>query len=199
MIDLSSNNQIKRKNKMAFTEISSLDCETTTALGGRNKEGKPNPTQVEGYYIGSKDVESRKSKTGKAKLHVLLTAKGNLGVWGKTDLDRKMLNVTPGVMVRITQNGKVPTPNGEMYKFKVEVDSENTTEVSVQNAGSESSEDSYSDSESYGETEMFDDEAAADEVQYVAPKAPAKGTATTPDAARQAKVRALLASKNKSA
>lgn len=184
---------------MAFTEISSLNCETTTALGGRNKEGKPNPTQVEGYFIGSKDVESRKSKTGKAKLHILLTAKGNVGIWGKTDLDRKMLNVTPGVMVRITQNGKVPTPNGEMYKFKVEVDSENTTEVAVQTSGSSEEEDSgYSGNEGFGESEVFEDELAADEVQYVAPRAPAKGTATAPDAARQAKVRALLASKNKS-
>lgn len=184
---------------MAFTEITSLNCETTTALGGRDKNGKANPTQVEGYYLGSKDVESRKSKTGKAKLHILLTSKGNLGVWGKTDLDRKMLNVTPGVMVRVTQNGKVPTPNGEMYKFKVEIDSENTMEVAVESPV-EASGSEYSDSEGFGETEVFEDESPSDEVQYVAPKPPAKGTAASPDAARQAKVRAMLAaSKNKNA
>lgn len=115
---------------MAFKEVTNLDADTTIALGGRNgKTGKANPTSVEGYYLGSKKVESRKAKTGFAQLHIIQTAKGNVGVWGKTDLDRKLGSVTPGTMIRASHVGMQATPNGEMYKYKVEVDSDNTIEV----------------------------------------------------------------------
>lgn len=194
---------------MAFTEVQDLDADTTTALGGRNKQtGKANPTNIEGYFIGSKSVQSKKSKTGEAKLHILKTSKGNVGVWGKTDLDRKMLGVTVGAMVRITQSGKVATPNGDMYKFKVEVDKENTIDVDLPKSladgisedGTEPSRpnsDYGADEEEYSEDEAVDsDEQAEDEVppaRAAAPKAPAK----TPSAARQAEIKALL-SKNRS-
>lgn len=117
---------------MAFKEVSTLDAENTTALGGTNrKTGKKNPTGAEGYFLGTRKVESKKSKTGFASIHFLQTPKGNLGIWGKTDLDRKLSAVAPGTMIRITQSGMTATPNGEMYKFKVEVDNDNTIEVAA--------------------------------------------------------------------
>ena len=116
---------------MAFKEITDLNADTTISLGGVNKKtGKANPTKVEGYYLGLRTVEDRKAKSGVSYIYILQTPKGNLGVWGKTDLNTKMRSAIPGQMVRITQTTKVATPNGEMYKFKVEADPENTIEVS---------------------------------------------------------------------
>jgi hypothetical protein len=186
---------------MGFKEVASLDTDTTIALGGTNKKtGKPNPVQVEGYFIGSKTVESKMSKDGFAKLHILQTSKGNVGVWGKTDLDRKMLQVTPGAMIRITQNGRLELPGKmPMYKFKVEVDSENTIEVSAPaeqqeeqgysepNAEFDTPAGGYEDS-----TEESYEEEALDEVQPTRPSKPAVAAAA-PDAARQQKVKELLA------
>lgn len=122
---------------MAYKEIVSLDADTTIALGGRNKKtGKANPTEAEGYYLGSRRVSSPKSKNGFAYIHFLQTATGTLGVWGKTDLDRKVLDIVPGTMTLLAFDKMVPTPNGEMYKFKVAVDKDNTTDVSTLVSGS---------------------------------------------------------------
>lgn len=186
---------------MGFKEISSLDADTTTALGGFNKKtGKSNPTKAEGYFLGSKVVDSAKSKTGTAKLHILQTPKGNVGVWGKTDLDRKMLAVAPGTMIRITQNGTVPTKGGnDMYKFKVEVDTENTIEVATgQEDGEEAgqAEDSPAEEEydPFADENLDEEALAADEIPHSRPTPPAR-PAAAPDAARQQKVKDLLARK----
>lgn len=117
---------------MSFKEVQTLDAENATPIGGVNrKTGKKNPTSAEGYFLGTRMVESKKAKTGQASLHYIQTPKGNLGIWGKTDLDRKLSAVTPGTMVRITFDKMQATPNGEMYKYKVEVDSSNTIEVAT--------------------------------------------------------------------
>lgn len=169
---------------MAFKEIASLDAETTIALGGQNKKtGKKNPTSVEGYYLGSKEVDSPKSKNGKAFIHILQTDKGNVGVWGKTDLDRKVRTVEAGTMVRLSFDKMTPTKNGDMYIYKVEVDSDNTTEVSSTTARSAS----YSEeSTSYGnDEEVEESEDDEDTRQAVALSA----------LERKAKVEALLKSK----
>lgn len=184
---------------MAFKTVQSLDADVTVSLGGFNKRtGKANPKTIEGYFLGTKKTVSKKSKSGFADLHILQTSQGNVGVWGKTDMDRKMRSVTPGVMVRITHAGMQPTLNGEMYKFTVEHDDENALDVSeltspeaaqeeeetAQNVGSfDSSAEEYSDEE----------ETALDEAppaRATAPRAPAK----TADSARQAQVQALLKS-----
>lgn len=175
---------------MAFKQVVDLDCEVTTALGGVNKKtGKANPTRVEGYYVGRKEVDSPKAKTGKAYLYILQTNKGNLGVWGKTDLDRKMSSATLGAMTRITQSGMSPTKNGDMYKFTVEVDADNTIEVSAPDSGYQSA--SNDDEDDYLEETSLDSEDDVD----VAPPAPAARTsrpAATPTAASVAAVRAQL-------
>lgn len=113
---------------MAFKEVASLDADVTIAIGKKNKEtGKPYPKQAEGYYLGFRAVAN---KRGESTLHFLQTEAGNLGVWGTTDLDRKLKAVVPGTMVRVTSNGTKPTPNGDMYIYKVELDESNTIDVS---------------------------------------------------------------------
>lgn len=170
---------------MAFKAVTDLSTDTTISLGGFNKKtGKNNPTSVEGYFLGARKVESKKAKTGFAFIYTLQTSKGNVGVWGKTDLDRKMESVQPGQMVRASFDKMVPTPNGDMYKFKVEVDSENSIEVSATpkpnayKAETSSSEDYNSDEEGQ-QTDNYEEE----EVEQQAALAAAE---------RKAKVAALL-------
>jgi len=164
---------------MAFQEVSSLDADVTVALGKKDKNGKPYPKQAEGYFLGSRTVQN---KRGESKIHFLQTPKGNLGIWGTTDLNRKLASAPEGSMVRITSTGTKPTPNGDMYTYKVEVDKENSIEVSAASEDTGYSDDSSneeSDSEGYGDDDVSADE---DAVQAAALAA----------AERQAKVQALL-------
>lgn len=149
---------------MAFKEVASLDAETTIALGGTNrKTGKKNPTSAEGYYLGSRKVTN---KNGESSIHFLQTPKGNLGVWGKTDMDRKLSSVTPGDMIRVSFTGMTPTPRGDMYKYKVEVDKSNTIEVDSlpQGASAVGNSDMGEDEdESYAASSTFDEDYSDEE------------------------------------
>jgi hypothetical protein len=186
---------------MGFKEVADLDCEVTTAIGGKNKEtGKNNPTSAEGYFIGTRQVPSKKSKTGFCSLHILQTKNGNLGVWGKTNLDQKLLGVEPGTMVRITFVGMVETNANPMYKYRVEQDRDNTIDVSTVTAakGGQEPEDSTGDDDRDAggddddtDPDLDSDEGAADEAPP-ARATPPRRAATTPSAERQAKVQALL-------
>lgn len=163
---------------MGFTEVASLDAEVTVALGKKDKAtGKPYPKQAEGYYLGTRTVES---KRGESKLHFLQTASGNLGVWGTTDLNRKLAAVPAGTMVRITSTGTKPTPNGDMYTYRVEQDAANTIEVL--SAGS-------SNTSFASETEEVEDSYNEEDSVEVAP--------VSSQAVRKARVEELLRS-NKS-
>lgn len=180
---------------MAFQELNTLDADTTIALGGVNKKtGKKNPTKAEGYYLGYRKVDSAKSKSGQAFLHFLQTPTGNIGVWGKTDLDRKLTQVTPGVMVRINQTGTVPTPNGTMYKYKVEVDPDNTIDVNFDsgndNGGADEAANDDINYDNAGSGQTYDNGAEEDEAQNAALAAATK-------ARRQAEVQAILSGKGK--
>jgi len=116
---------------MAFKNINDLSTDTTISLGGFNKKlRKDNPTSIEGYFLGSRQIPDTKKKSGISYIHVFQTANGNVGVWGKTDMDRKLTSATPGVMTRVSFDKMVATTNGEMYKYIVAVDEENTIEVS---------------------------------------------------------------------
>jgi hypothetical protein len=160
---------------MGFTEVASLDAEVTVALGKKDKiTGKAYPKQAEGYYLGTRTVEN---KRGESKLHFLQTANGNLGVWGTTDLNRKLAAVPTGTMVRITSTGTKPTPNGDMYMYRVEQDADNTISVATTESATgyaESNEETNED-----DTSSDDDSGLAAEVSAAA-------------AARRAQVEALL-------
>lgn len=183
---------------MAFKQIADLDASTATALGGVNKEtGKKNPTAIEGYFIGTRKVPSRKAKSGFCNLHILQTAQGNVGVWGKTNLDQKLPTVTPGHMIRITFVGMVETGNNPMYKYKVEVDSDNTIEVNLpdETAPEDTTDTASSFDNSAEESSWEDSEEASD---APAPQAPARRPAVPAQAAspeRQAAVRSALGAK----
>lgn len=115
---------------MGFKKLQDLNTENIIALGGFNKKAKKdNPTEVEGYYLGSRVVANTKNKSGKAYIHVFQTPKGNIGVWGKTDMDQKLIQVTPGTMTKVEFSGMKDTKNGEMYVYDVSVDDEQTIEV----------------------------------------------------------------------
>lgn len=167
---------------MAYEEIKDLSTDTTISLGGFNKKlKKDNPTEVEGYYIGSKIVKSAK---GDSYLYSLQTPEGTVGVWGKTDLDRKMAQVELGTMIRIVQSGSVPTKKGnEMYLFKVYQDTSNILTEEPNSEFSDYSEDTT-------------DESPADEVIPTRASRPAV-PAQAPSASLQAKAQALL-NKNRS-
>jgi hypothetical protein len=141
---------------MGFKTVASLDADVTVALGKKNKEtGKPYPKQAEGYYLGSRAVES---KRGNSKLHFLQTSEGNLGVWGTTDLDRKLGQVVHGTMIRITSTGTKETPKGDMYMYKVEVDGDNTIDVSGLGVTAEEPADAIADGSGGSlDEEDFDD------------------------------------------
>lgn len=187
---------------MGFKEIADLDCEKAYQLGGTNKEtGKPNPKSMEGYYIGAKDIASKFSKTGMAKLYILKTPKGNVGVYGKTDLDSKMVSVAPGTMIRITQTHSVPTAKGnDLIKFKVEVDSENTIEVNLPSVNEDNSDSDYSavgnDQDYTSEAPVDEDDSSVDEAAPARATPPARA-ATAPSAAQQKKVQDDLLNRNR--
>lgn len=148
---------------MGFKEITSLDAENTISLGGYNKKlRKENPTEVEGYYLGSRKVTSTKNSQGFSSLHVFQTAEGNLGVWGKTDMDRKLGQVTVGTMTKVEFTGMKATKNNDMYTYKVQVDSDNTIEVK----GSDNGPSNYEEVEEGNDTE----ETASTEVLSAADK-----------------------------
>lgn len=184
---------------MAFKEISDLNAETVVSLGGVNKKtGKANPKSIEGYYLGSKQVADKKKKTGTSFIYILQTAKGNVGVWGKTDLDRKMEQAPIGTMLRLTHTGMRPTPNGEMYTYSVAADAENTIEVATLPVGATTAGPiSYAD-ERYEETEEnsdFEESPADEDEEETAYSQPAKTAVSA--SANKAKLNELLARKKK--
>ncbi len=185
---------------MAFEDVLDLGVDKAIQLGGFNKKlKKENPTSAEGYYIGSRDIPSKFSKTGLAKLHVLNTPEGSLGVYGKTDLDPKMAVVEVGARVRITNTGSVPTNKGnDMLKFRVQVDRTDTIDVSSiagtnpepRTAEELGDETQYADG-GVEETDLDSEETQVDELPPVRATRPAT-PAQAPSAARQAQVQALL-------
>lgn len=180
---------------MAYKTVSDLDADKTIALGGRDKNNKPNPTQIEGYYLGSKQCKSEMSQSGFCKLHVFQTPTGNVGVWGKTKLDSALAQVDAGTMVMATFTGVGKPSKGRKgaYLYRVEFDPENTITPPT-TTGPDLSASDYEDEESpaFNEDEGLDDHEAP-EPTY-SPRAQASG----PSAAdRAAKVQALLAKKSK--
>lgn len=179
---------------MAYKQVEDLNPDTVVSLGGSNrKTGKKNPDVIEGYYLGKRVVSDPKKKSGESFIYVLRTAKGDRGVWGKTDMDRKMGSAVIGAMLRITHTGMAPTPNGDMYKYKVEIDADNTIEVtSAVSAATANPGEGYSTDSDLTDEDNFDGEVDPteddDQVQQAALQA----------AERKAKTLALL-NRNKKA
>lgn len=182
---------------MAFKKVNDLDTDTIIALGGTDSKGKKNPSQIQGYFLGSREVPDKKKKSGFGYIHVLQTSKGNIGVWGKTDLDRKLSAVTPGLLVRLTHTGMRNTPNGDMYVYSVEADADNTIDVGLApNAQEPEQEDTYAVDDNGTQDDDVDNEPPMDEIEY-APPVPAKAPPKASSSTSQSRVRDLLAAKNR--
>jgi hypothetical protein len=177
---------------MAFKPVLDLHADRSVSIGGTNKTtGAANPRSIEGYYIGSRDIPDKFSKTALGKLYILRTPEGNIGVYGKPDMNKQMVNAKLGNMVRISFVRSVPSPRGQWYKYLVEEDKENTVEVSlpIGLGNVDDVEEFDGDEENEESTDSSDD----NEFSTAASIAEAKRVAA------KAKVAALLSGKTKTA
>lgn len=159
---------------MAYKTKFDGQTDKTVALGS---EG--NPTSLEGYFIGSKEIAS---DYGIAKLHIFQTSEGNVGVWGKTRLNTMLTKDLVGQMVLVEFTGMVaPTKKGRKpsYGFKVQHDPENTIEVSADL--------SATTADDYGDESAEDPETVSE-----APLVSARVVARGPTAEQKARVQALV-------
>jgi len=175
---------------MAFvSKKSKIGVAPTFRLGGLDKTtGKTHPTEITGYYLGAKTVNIQ----GKdSTVYTFQTDKGDLAIWGgHFDLDRQMAETEPGFLTRVVYNGKIRTKNGNtMCDYDVSVDADHMIPLEGQTATLKAEEVS---DEPYDTYESYDEDLENDVVIPRQPTAPVKA-ATVPDAARQAKVKALLA------
>jgi len=174
---------------MAYKTVVELKSDQTIKLGGKGADGKPNPTSIEGYYLGKRET---KSDYGVGVIHFFQTQDGNIGVWGKTNMNRLLSSERVGqmVLVRFTGMGKPQKGKAAPYNYQVQYDEDNTIDVGGVELGAQ-------DTEVHEDVESFDEEPM-DEVpppRAVAPKHPA----STPSASSQAKVQALLNSRRNTA
>lgn len=179
---------------MAFEKLVDLDCDKAISVGGRDKKtGKANPTSIEGYFLGTRQVTSKFSKSGFGPLHIFQTEEGNVGVYGKTNLDPKLKNVEPGTMTRVKFTGTRPTDKGnDMICYSVEIDRGNTIDVSSFSPNNDGAASEASDEGDFDDADAdAEDTAEVDEPAPPRPTRPAQA-ATPPSAAQQAKVQALL-------
>jgi hypothetical protein len=146
---------------MAYEKVKDLSTDTVVKIGGvDSKTGKKNPTQMEGYYLGSRVVQTN---NGESRIHVFQTPKGNIGVWGTKDLTDKLSQVIPGTMVLVEYGGKRNLKGGKtLHTYTVSQDKTNILDIETLPAGSETAGD-----ESYGSVDDdyigSDDDSADDE------------------------------------
>ncbi len=172
---------------MAYEKVADLSTDTVHKIGGFNeKTQKPNPTKMEGFYLGSRTVAT---STGTSTIHVFQTPSGNEGVWGTADLNNKLGSVNLGTMTLITYNGKKKLAGGKTkHSYDVAQDKEQTISVPKLTAGTQNAVTEPSDSED--DSYEADDSVDEDEVQAAALQAAER------KAAAKAKVQAML-NKNK--
>lgn len=189
---------------MAFKEVLQRPENPTFGFGDINKKtNKTNPKQYEGYYLTSRSVNSEKFPDKLFVLHTLRTQTGDIDLWSKADLTRKMKGVVPGTKVRISLTDKTKKVGmGTMKVFFLEQDAGDVIEVPEEylNNGdegnpSEGGTASYtaagSDEE---ESDDLNDESSSDEITPARPSLTARRPQVT-DPARAAKVQALLNSR----
>lgn len=178
---------------MAFQPKSTLIADSYTALGGVNKKtGKPNPKAIEGFYLGSKQVDSDLSRTGKAWHHFFKNSSGTVGVYGKTDLDRRLDTKDVGYLLRVTCTGSTPIKGkNDMYTFSVDIDPDQRMDsASLPSLSDDAYEQPAADDEPSG---IEDDVDMPPPARSTAPTNPAR----TPSLADQERVNAILNSRRK--
>lgn len=192
---------------MAFKTVQNLDADTSVQLGGKDASGKANPTEIEGYYLGFREIDG---DFGLSKLHVFQTEEGNVGVWGKTRLNSKLSPSLVGTMVKVTFTGMIaPRKKGRKpsFGYEVQFDNENVIDVSTLSQASDSeASDSEASDEEYGnngedlpeESDPGEAQRAPDEVPPARAAAPRQAAQAASPAAQQ-KVKDLLAGRRRQA
>lgn len=218
---------------MAYQETADLGCDKTFALGGTREDKKTgkkykNPTFVEGFYVGTKKgIDTGNDKP--SNLHIFVGEvrteeggkvlfTGRVGIWGKTDLDRKAEQWKVGLMTKaffkgMQEKSEVKRGRKPMYLYKsfqdpesidetlvgaaegeeiYEADTEGSAPVDAEGIAEESAGD---EEEAYEEEASLDaEEEAVDEAPATPAKKPAK--AATPAADRQAAMQKLMGGKS---
>lgn len=196
---------------MAYETLSDFDCDKTIAVGGIREDKKTgkkykNPTQLEGYYVGTKTgIENKLNPEKPNSLHIFQTAEGRVGVWGKTDLNQKMGQAKVGFKTLVQFDKMIPTKRKPMFKYIVKQDKDDVNEelrasASEEVLANEAVEDTIHSAASSGEEEVFEEEAALDSEEEALDEpaaAPAKApkAAQAPSPQRQSAVQGLLAKK----
>jgi hypothetical protein len=139
---------------MGYEKIQDLSTDTVFKLGGQDpKTGKPCPTQIEGYYLGNRAVQT---SAGNAVIHVFQTPKGNEGIWGSKKLNDNLTRNIVGCMTLVVYKGKKKLTGGKtQHEYDMSVDKSNRIEVSsdIPNTYAEDEEDTteYESSGAYEE------------------------------------------------
>ncbi len=211
---------------MAYQETNDLGCDKTFSLGGirtDKKTGKKykNPKEVEGYYVGTKKgIDTGNDKPSNLhffegevkndKGETIFT--GKVGIWGKTDLDRKAGQWKVGLMTKayfdkMQDPSEVKRGRKQMYLYKGFQDPDNVNAALAAAAGQETFEEepaqeAVSEEEVTEEVaeEAYEEEAALDEEEPAVDEpaaAPAKKPAkpAAPAADRQAAMQKLMGNK----
>ena len=108
---------------MAYIEKTGGSTDRTMAL--INKGDK-----IEGFYLGSKDVDS---DYGVAKLHIFQTQEERVGIWGKTYLDTLLTSDLLGLQCLVEMTGIIPPKKKgrrPAYGYKVLFDKDKKMDIS---------------------------------------------------------------------
>lgn len=108
---------------MAYEKLTDLSTDTVFALG----EGPDKKRQIEGYYLGSRAVQTA---NGASVIHVFQTPKGNEGVWGTAKLNNNLNADIIGTMMLIVYKGKVKLQGGKtQHTYEFNIDRSQTIDV----------------------------------------------------------------------
>lgn len=180
---------------MAIKRVLDLDADTVIKFGSRGENALPKGSKFEGYYIGSKTVQS---KLGPSTLHVFQTPQGNVGIWGSAQLNIKLSGLN-GFMTYIKFVKETPVPKGTMKVFDVQYDDENTIEVegvtvnfNANTGADESTEEEYADEEIETAEELAVEEEQAPPPAKAASASKAPVSRPSVSAASSAKQRATV-------
>lgn len=179
---------------MALKEYSASKATKWVTVGGVTRDGKKNPTEIEGYYLGRTEGESQ-FEPGKKKItYMIQTPQGVVGVNGAANLNIKMTDsevalqnggetaLNSFVLIRFT--GTTPSKKGTPTKmYQVMFDTENKLPAGGLLTGGADNDNEADLDDVFG----TDDD---DNVGYEAPAAVAKP-------ARSARAEALIAKARK--
>lgn len=187
-----NNTNNKGTDNMAYKTKLDAKAEKIIKLGGKDERGKPNPTKVEGYYLGAKNTDGQ---YGPGFLHIFKTVEGNVGLFGKTNSNRLLSKDHVGQMVLLEFTGMSTPKKGRAaaYEFKLSYDEEDVVDTAGLNLNvAAASEDEESDgvADDEEETDLGSEDEQLDEV---APQRPIKQVARPADpAAQKARMQQLL-------